>query len=72
MKSGPEIPKWAIGVAVVGVVALLLFVGSKLIAGDGPRDPSTYPKEAFSPPKYDFSKAGYTKDGKPVTPPSGR
>ena len=68
MKSA-SIPNWlAVGISVAFVIGLI-FVGMRLAGGEGPRDPSTYPKEAFKPPAYTPPPGTYTKDGKPVESP---
>jgi uncharacterized membrane protein YagU involved in acid resistance len=72
MKSGQSIPNWVGGLIAAALIIVLVVFGMRMIGGEGPRDPKTYPKEAFQPPKYDFSSAGYTKDGKPVGPPAAR
>jgi len=66
IKEGPSIPGWVVGVAVGIVVLGLIAFGMKAVQGDGPRDPSTYPKEAYQPPAYTPRAGAYTKDGKPV------
>lgn len=52
MKQGIEIPKWAIGAGIAGVVLVLVFVGLRIGGGEGQRNPSTYPKSAYAPPSY--------------------
>ncbi len=52
LEGGPPVPGWlVVGVIVVGVV-VLLFVSYRALTSGGPRDPSTFPKEAYQPPGY--------------------
>lgn len=66
MKNGPSIPGWAVGLVIAVFAIALIGFGYKYVMGSGPLPESQYPKEAYKPPSYDFSSAGYTKDGKPV------
>jgi hypothetical protein len=58
MKNGPAVPGWAVGVGIAVVVVIAGFFLVRAGGGGGPRDPSTYPKEAFSPPGYAASAGG--------------
>lgn len=85
-KDGREIPPWMGGAIIAVLVIALAIFGFKYIGGAGPRDPSTYPKEAYRNPYSGDSSiskgnaaAGYPMGGNPQgqspapqgTPPNG-
>lgn len=55
LKDGPPVPGWAVVAVIVVGVAVLLFVAYRGLTSGGPRDPSTFPKEAYRPPGYGAS-----------------
>lgn len=52
LKGGPELPSWVLIVVVIIGVVVLAVIGFKALTEDGPRDPRTFPKEAYQPPGY--------------------
>ncbi len=52
LKGGPELPPWALWVVIAIGVVVLAVVGFRALTAGGPRDPRTFPKEAYQPPGY--------------------
>jgi len=52
LKGGPELPPWLVAVVAVIGLMVLAVVCFKALTGGGPRDPRTFPKEAYQPPGY--------------------
>lgn len=71
LKGGPELPQWTLIVVVIIGLAILAFVGYRAFTGDGPRDPRTFPKEAYQPPGYS-GKDGQSPYGPRPQGPSGQ
>lgn len=62
LEGGPVVPGWLVIAVVVVGVAALVFVAFRGLTSGGPRDPSTYPKQAYQPPGYG-SKGGTSPYG---------
>ena len=52
LEGGPAVPTWLVIVVAVVGVAVLVFVAYRGLTSGGPRDPSTFPKQAYQPPGY--------------------
>ncbi len=63
-----EIPGWLMFTIIAVVVVVAGFFVFRGLSGGGPRNPKTYPKEAYQPPAYAAPQGmqGYSKDGKPI------
>ncbi len=62
LKGGPELPQWTLIVVIVVGLAVLGFIGFRALTAGGPRDPRTFPKEAYQPPGYG-ARGGQTPYG---------
>jgi hypothetical protein len=58
LQGGPAVPQWAVVAVIVVGLAVLVFVGFRALTAGGPRDPSTFPKEAYQPPGYTSRSGG--------------
>jgi hypothetical protein len=52
LEGGPPVPGWLVVAVIVIGAAALLFVSYRALTTGGPRDPKTFPKEAYLPPGY--------------------
>lgn len=50
--KGMSVPGWLVGVVIALGVVVLVIVGYRTFTAGGPRDPATFPQEAFQPPGY--------------------
>lgn len=71
LKGGPELPPWTLAVVILIGVIVLAVIAFKTLTGGGPRDPRTFPKEAYQPPGYS-SKAGQSPYGQRPQGPTGQ
>ncbi|NLH98411.1 MAG: hypothetical protein GX446_02850 [Chthonomonadales bacterium] len=67
LEGGPTVPGWAVAVVVVVGVAALIFVGFRALTAGGPRDPKTYPPQAYQPPGYSGKSGGSPYGQRPAS-----
>ncbi len=67
LDRGPTVPTWAVAALLIVGLAVLGFVGFKAMTGGGPRDPKTYPKQAYEPPGYSSRGGGSPYGQRPAS-----
>lgn len=67
LEGGPPVPGWVVAVAVVIGVAALIFVSYRALTAGGPRDPKTYPPQAYQPPGYSAKGSGNPYGQRPAS-----
>jgi len=68
LKGGPALPAWALWVAIAVGVVVIVVIGYRALSAGGPRDPRTFPKEAYQPPGYSAKSGGSPYGQRPSSP----